>query len=528
MGDIQSYDNAWDIYAMSNYNTITSIAVSHFDESHIYLGTDDGLLQMTKDGGANWKQIDVSSIKDIPARAYVNDIKTDLHDADVIYMALDHHKTGDFTPYLLRSDDGGKSWVSITDGLGEENIVWRIVQDDVDPDLLFAGTEWGVYLSTTGGKKWVKMTGGIPTISVRDLAIQRREHDLVAGTFGRGFYVLDDYRALRELEVDEPAVAKMFPIRDAWWYIPRSHLGFETEKGNHGADHYVAPNPDFGALITYYLPIDDMSPADKRKKMEEKSSSPKQVTSYETLDEEMRYQGPRYKVEIQDINGDIVRRIDADTGKGMHRIAWDLRRSNPVVNSMMPGALVAPGTYTARLVKSMDGKIESLTEPQQIIVKPLHESSIPAASSDDREDFWQRYTETVRRDAHTSEQIAELSMDLSQIRAALGQTPSMVAKLYATYEGISKDLQLIEMEVGGSPSRAAIGEKGESPTISERMFAIYRVLSHSTYGPTSQAEKNLRIVNEALSKISDRLVLMEDSVEALQKDIRSAGGPWLD
>ncbi len=528
MGAVQSYDNAWDIYAMSNYNTITSIAVSHFDESHIFLGTDDGLVQITTDGGDSWSRVDVSSIRGIPARAYVNDIKTDLHDADVVYMALDHHKTGDYSPYLLRSDDAGKSWKMITDGLGDENIVWRIVQDDVDPELLFAGTEWGVYFSSDGGEQWIKMSGGMPTISVRDLAIQRREHDLVAGTFGRGFYVLDDYRSLRDIGDSDRAFAQMFPIRDAWWYIPRSHLGFETEKGNHGADHYVAPNPDFGALITYYLPEDDESPADKRRKKEKENLAALQVTSYETLDQENEYQGPNYKIEIRDAEGQVVRRIDAHAGKGMHRVAWDLRRSSPLVDSWMSGMLVPPGTYSAQLVKVMTGKVSPLADPQSIIVKPLYQSSIPAASEAEREDFWQRYTETVRRDAHTSELIEELSEDMTEILAALSKTPSQAPKLYATYQGISDDLQLIKSEVAGSPSRAAIGEKAVSPTIGERMFAVYRVLSHSTYGPTSQAEKNLKIVNSALAKISDRLVIMRDSVDALQKDIRKAGGPWLD
>ena len=199
MGRLQSWDSGWDLDAMSTYNTITSLSESPQVEGLIYAGTDDGLLQITEDGGANWRAVNVGSLRGVPDTAFVNDIKADLHDANTVYVALDNHKFGDFAPYLLKSTNRGKTWSSIRGDLPDRTLVWRIVQDHVKPELLFVGTEFGLYFSPNAGTAWVKLAGGVPTISFRDLAIQKRENDLIGASFGRGFYVLDDYTSLRSV-----------------------------------------------------------------------------------------------------------------------------------------------------------------------------------------------------------------------------------------------------------------------------------------------------------------------------------------
>ena len=187
---------------MSNYNTITSLAQSPKNKSIIYAGTDDGLLQATDNGGDSWRKINVSEMG-VPATAFINDVKADLYDENTLYVALDNHKYGDYKPYLVKSTDKGVTWKSITNGLTDKNLVWRIVQDHVKKELMFLGTEFGLYFTTDGGNDWTELNGGIPTISFRDLAIQKRENDLVAASFGRGFYVLDDYTALRNVSADQ-------------------------------------------------------------------------------------------------------------------------------------------------------------------------------------------------------------------------------------------------------------------------------------------------------------------------------------
>ena len=174
------------------FDTITSLAESPKAEGLIYAGSDDGLLQVTEDGGKTWRKTELGALPGVPATAFVNDVKADLFDADTVYVALDDHKSGDFKPYLLKSSDRGRSWTSIAGDLPARHLVWRVVQDHVKPNLLFAGTEFGLFFTQDGGARWVKLGGDVPTIAFRDLAIQRRECGLVGGSFGRGIFVLDD------------------------------------------------------------------------------------------------------------------------------------------------------------------------------------------------------------------------------------------------------------------------------------------------------------------------------------------------
>jgi len=254
MGRQQSWDNAWDFYAMSTFSTITSIAESPINGNLLYVGTDDGLIQVTKDGGENWREIEVGSLPDAPENAYVNDIKADRFDENTVYVALDAHKYGDFQPLLYKSTNAGKSWTSIDEGIPEDHIVWRLVQDHKDKDLLFIGTEFGVFVSKDQGESWEALKGGMPTISVRDLTIQESADDLVAATFGRSFYILDDISPIRETTTEKlNKKAVLFPVQDALWYIPKARLSFGKGKGSQGEALYVAENPPFGAVFTYHL-----------------------------------------------------------------------------------------------------------------------------------------------------------------------------------------------------------------------------------------------------------------------------------
>ena len=222
---------------MSTYNTITSIAESPINEKVLYVGTDDGFIQSTKDGGKTWIKINVSELDGVPERAYVNDIKADLFDENTVYVALDAHKQGDYSPYLFVSKNGGKSWNKITKGITNKSYVWRIVQDHINPNLLFIGTEFGIYFTINGGDSWKQLKNGLPTISFRDLVIQREHDDLVAASFGRSFYVLDNYAFLRELSNDllqEDAV--LFKPRNTYLFRPRRDG--RQKSGSLGGQHF--------------------------------------------------------------------------------------------------------------------------------------------------------------------------------------------------------------------------------------------------------------------------------------------------
>ena len=250
MGRVWSIDAIFDLFAMSQYGNITSITESPKQEGLIYVGTDDGLIQVTEDGGQNWRKID--KVYGVPEEAFVNDVKADLHDADTVYAVFDNHKAGDFKPYVVRSRDRGRTWDSIGSDLPDRHIVWRIIQDHEVADLLFVGTEFGVFFSRDAGDHWIKLSG-TPTIPFRDLEIQRRENDLVGASFGRGFYVLDDYSPLRQIDAEFLLKEEFafFPVRTALLYIEDRPLG--GPKGSQGDAYFTAENPPYGAVFTYYL-----------------------------------------------------------------------------------------------------------------------------------------------------------------------------------------------------------------------------------------------------------------------------------
>ena len=222
MGSKQSWDNPWDVLAMSNYNTISAISESPVKEGLIYAGTDDGFINVTDNDGKRWKKYEVKKLPGAPEYAYVNDLKADNFDENTVYAVLDNHKYGDYKPYVYKSTNKGQTWKSIVSNLPKKSHSWRIVQDHVKKDLLFfLGLNLVVYFSVNGGDVWTKLTGNVPTIPFRDLAIHKRENDLVGATFGRGFYIFDDMSVFRSISEDQmKSKATLFPVRKALWYIP--------------------------------------------------------------------------------------------------------------------------------------------------------------------------------------------------------------------------------------------------------------------------------------------------------------------
>jgi photosystem II stability/assembly factor-like uncharacterized protein len=201
---LQVMGKVWGIDAVAKnastafFGNASALAESPKKEGLIYVGTDDGLIQITEDGGKNWRRVE--KLPEVPELAYVSRIVASNHDANTVYVAIENHQNADFKPYLFKSTDAGRTWVSIKSNLPANAPVWAIAEDHVNPNLLFVGNEYGLYFSIDGGQKWIQLRGGLPTIQVRDLAIQKRENDLVLGTFGRGIYILDNYTPLRLLK----------------------------------------------------------------------------------------------------------------------------------------------------------------------------------------------------------------------------------------------------------------------------------------------------------------------------------------
>ena len=214
---LEVMDQVWAIDAvMKNKSTTKYGNIVAFDESPIikgllYAGTDDGLIQTSLNDGASWSN--TNSFPGVPENTRINMIVASLHDENVVFATLNNHRSGDFKPYVMKSADKGKTWKSISGNLPERGSAFAIRQDHVDADLLFAGTEFGCFFSNNGGESWSKLAG-LPTIAVYDIDIQKRENDIVVGTFGRGFYVLDNYTPLRSLSTENLSKkAILFPIK---------------------------------------------------------------------------------------------------------------------------------------------------------------------------------------------------------------------------------------------------------------------------------------------------------------------------
>ncbi|MDH5761155.1 MAG: glycosyl hydrolase, partial [Gemmatimonadota bacterium] len=375
MGRVWSVDDLYDNGAMSQYATLTAISESPLAEGVLYTGSDDGLVQVSENGGESWSA--AAPLPGVPALSFINDVEASRHDAATVFAVADAHKTGDFTPYLFRSADRGRSWRSIAGDLPPGTIVWAIQQDHVDPDLLFIATEYGLYFTPDGGVRWVELGGGVPTIAFRDLKLHGRDDDLVGASFGRGFWILDDYAPLRDIAagaLDRPAA--LFPVRDAWWYVPNVPMQARG-KPTLGSTDFTAENPPFGALFAYHLRDVPRTQREERGEAEAElrdRGADTPFPGWERLEAEALEHGPRVFLVVRNASGEPVRRVEGPAREGLHRVAWDLRGPPPdpvelttpgfVPPWMTPpqGPLVAPGSYSVELMMVTASGAETLGE----------------------------------------------------------------------------------------------------------------------------------------------------------------------
>ncbi|MDX1685361.1 MAG: glycosyl hydrolase, partial [Saprospiraceae bacterium] len=507
MGRQQSFDNAWDLYAMSNYNTITSIAESPMKEGLLYIGTDDGLIQISDDGGDNWRMIKTEELPGAPERAYVNDIKADLFDDSLAYLALSNHKDGDFKPYLYKTTDQGRTWQSMSENIPDRHLVWRFVQDHIDPDLMFIGTEYGIFMTIDGGEKWVQLKGGLPTISFRDITIHRREDDLVCGSFGRSIYILDDITSLRFVTEEQVrTVARLYPVRDAWWYFPRPHLSFGSKKGSQGTDHFVADNPPFGALFTYYLPEDLKTKKEQRKDREEKIADDQNIPfpGWDRLAAEINEEEPEVTLVVRNADGQVVRRIDGKTKKGFHRVNWDLRYPSPrSIDTDKPekqsgrGYMAPPGRYTAQLTRTSDGRTTVLSEEVPFEVNMLHEPTLSGLAIEEVADFWRHYEDIVALQSATGKKLDNVSKRIRALRTAYQSSTIYNEDVSRQIYEIINAIVQVYMDLYVNPAKRKPGQKTK-PTVGQRISAVARGIGRSRYGPTPTHRKVLSIAEAEL------------------------------
>ncbi len=525
----QSWDNAWDVFAMSNYNTITSLAESPKQEGLLYAGTDDGLIQVTENGGASWKKINLNSIKGVPTTPFVNDVRADLFDANVVYAALDNHKYGDYKPYIIKSTDKGNTWKLINGDLPNKLLIWRLVQDHVKKDLLFAATEFGVYVTSNGGTNWIQLKDGMPTVPIRDITIQRRENDLVAGSFGRGIFILDDITPLRNFAPSmNNTEATLFPVKTAQWYTQHNRVGSQ------GDAEWIAKNPAYGANFTYYMPSKLTSKKDTRKRKEKKGDV--KFPGWDALEAESRQDGPSILLVIKDANGQVVNTVKGTNKKGFNRVSWNLTYPNKRGERLQAprgrrgfgrgGIFATPGTYTVTLVKQMDGSQTILQGPESFDVVPLFEGSLPRKSFKEMDDF-REATFAFQQDlTATNIALSKSQQKVDAMLRALQKATAPTEDLYKRLHATKMNLLDIDKELHGDPIKDEIGERS-NPTASDGN-SLGRVLGN-TYGPTEEHKGLLSRVESQLKKVKTQLQpIVNSTLPALERDLKNAGAPWIE
>jgi photosystem II stability/assembly factor-like uncharacterized protein len=364
-----------DVTAAENFTTIIALAPSPVERGTIWAGTDDGRVHVTRDGGANWTSVE-ANLKGVPANTWVPEIKASRHAAGTAFIVFDNHRRSDWTPYVYRTTDYGKTWTSLA-----TKDLWgyalSIEQDPVDPDLLFLGTEFGLWTSLDGGKSWMKWKHGFPTVSVQGLKIHPRDHDLVIATHGRAGYVLDDIRPLRSMSkavLTEPL--HLFEVPDAQAYTTRQKEGSRFL----GDAEFRGENEPYGALLTWSLnfpglphPIEEKERERKQKEREAAQKpivteagapvvdipkEPEASASAKPAEPPPRDpdKGPEVDIEVADASGTVIRKFKGPAKLGVNRTSWDLHRDafkrvtvpgeEPNEFRTRTGPEIVPGTYT--------------------------------------------------------------------------------------------------------------------------------------------------------------------------------------
>lgn len=538
MGKVWSMDAIAKNQSTDIYGQITALTESKYDENILYAGTDDGLIHVTTDGGKNWMKVD--NIPGVPERSYVNQIITSQYDKNTAYVTFNNHRNGDFKPYVFKTTDGGKSWKAIQNNLPERGSVYSIAEDHVNRNLLFVGTEFGVFVSVDGGDKWIQLKGGLPTIAVRDLEIQKRENDLVIATFGRGFYVLDDYTPLRTITkeaIEKPAT--IFPVKDAWMYVQSVPLGVRG-KGFQGESFFTTPNPKVGAVFTYHLKDEIKTIKEKRRAAEAEKIKKGEALSYPPADSlrlEDEQPAPHLLFTVTDENGNVVRRMKAPAKKGLNRIVWDFRTApfGPVdftpfdesfaFSSPDQGYMALPGTYKVSLSKFEDGAYTELVTPQSFKAVTLNTATLPATDKKALDDFCKKVGELSRVLQATDNYRGELVNKLRYMKQAVLDAPKQPTEISKQIRELEIRLNTVNRLLNGDASLAR-REFETAPSISSRVFYAIGSLWNTTAAPTQTQIQSYETAAAEFTPVYNELRAIATEVKKLEDILEKNGAPY--
>ena len=517
---------------------ITTIAESPLDENMLYVGTGDGLIQVTTDGGKTWNT--ASSLPGVTEFTRVHHIIASQHNKMAAYAACNAFTSGDYKPYLFKTIDGGKTWTSINANLPVKGSVYCVAEDHVKPDLLFAGTQFGLYATVDGGKEWMKFMNGLPTTTVMDMEIQRRENDLVVSAFGRGVYILDDYSPLGYLTKEAlQQKAGILPIKDAWMYIEASPFGF-AGKGFQGANFYSATNPPVGVTFTYFIKDEAKTLKQKRRdaeKIKQDKGEDIDYPSYDVLFKEAQQPEPYLLFTITDEQGNIVRKIKTDISKGVNRITWDFRYQpfSPITftpfddtyawNTPDVGYMVTPGTYKVSLSQFEDGKFTELVSPQTFKCVPLNNTTLPPADKIALDSFNKKIAELTRAMNGADAYRGELVDKVPYLKKAVLDAASVPTGTYEQLLSIENKLKEINRKMNGDGLRARY-ESAVPISLKGRVDQISGALWATTSAPTETFKASYNIAADGFEAILNSLRSVTDEIKQVESLLEKYKAPY--
>jgi photosystem II stability/assembly factor-like uncharacterized protein len=542
MGKIWGPDAVAKNQSTALYGNASALSESPKKAGLIYVGTDDGLIQVTEDDGKSWRKID--KFPGVPDMSYVTRVLASRHDENTVYALFNNHQNGDFKPYILKSTDRGRTWTSITGRLPERGSLYAIAEDGTDPNLLFVGTEFGLFFTQDGGGRWIQLKGGLPTIAVRDIAIQRKENDLVLATFGRGFYVLDDYSPLRSAKRETllQSSSMLFPVKDALMYN-RSNTSFATSQG---ASFYTAPNPAYGATFTYYLKEAPKTLKQKRQEAERRADREKQSIHYPTMEElrtESEETPPAVIFTVADPDGKIVRRLTAPAGAGIQRAVWDMRYTPPAIRNQPPsalqetpppeagagfgnqgpqGPLVMPGKYTVTMALRVNGVTTPVAGSQNFNVTVEGRENMNAADLATLSSFQRKVADLQRAVGASLEAANEAKARIALLKRSAQEAPVDNASLVAQSEAMDNEIDWIINQLRGGRENSDI----PPPSITARIGYVAERIRLSTIRPSQTQLTQYDLTNSEFQPVLARLrKLVDTDIPAFEKTLEAAGAP---
>jgi hypothetical protein len=410
----------------------------------------------------------------------------------------------------------------------------------VDKNLLFVGTEFGVFASQNGGKSWMQLRSGLPTVAVRDIEIQRRENDLVLGTFGRGFYVLDDYTPLRHFKAEQlNQEAVILPVKESLLFVESQPYGLRA-KAHQGSSFYAAPNPAVGAVITVYTKNELKTLKQKRQAAEKAKYEKNQKVYYPPIDSlrmEDQEIPPHYILTIRDSKGNTVRHLDAGTSSGLQRMVWDFHYATPASynNRYTPGPdelfggeekghLAAPGEYTATLYKSQNGVLTALTAPQSFTVKSLGNTTIPNNPAE-YVAFCTRVAELSKAVSAASDLTGGMTQRLDAIRQVIVDMPADPSKELAEAHRLQQVLNGLTVSLYGDSSKAR-REMETEPSISGRVGTVQYALFESTSEIPQMYRDSFAIASKQFTQFLKDLRKLDEELLILEEGMEMAGAPY--